>query len=439
MGDGPRVLRPDRAQLRWDMVDLDSLLEPDHLARAVVAFVASLDLSQFYDRIRSRDAVAGRPTPDPSMVLSLWLYATAEGVGSARLLDELCRSHVAYRWICGGVPVNYHGLSAFRSGLEEAFLDDLLRLSVASLAAEGLIDLEGDLAVDGTKLKANAGRSSYRTREGLAAYEAAVARRLARLKAEAGTDPAAGRRRREATIAAKEADRQARVASAKARLNELESEKAARAKSHKKEEAAKSEPKISTTDPEARLMKMADGAVRPAWNIVVAALPESQVICAITATDRRNDSGLARPMVEAFEARYGFRPARLLVDSRMATQEDITRLAGHETYPVAVYSPLPQEKDESELKPASRRARASKRRRESEALREWRGRMATEQGKAVYARRKLIELTNAHLKNPGWTKTMLRGLRKVNLEARLHALAHNLKRAFTLRRQAAPA
>src|SRR3546814_8875475 len=97
MEQGPRVLRPDRAQLFWDMMDLDSQIGPDHLARVVWAFVAGLDLSPLYARIKARDAVAGRPTPDPRVLLALWLYATLDGVGSARALARLCRAHAAHR------------------------------------------------------------------------------------------------------------------------------------------------------------------------------------------------------------------------------------------------------------------------------------------------------------------------------------------------------
>src|SRR3546814_17271815 len=115
MEQGPRVLRPDRAQLFWDMMDLDSQIGPDHLARVVWAFVAGLDLSPLYARIKARDAVAGRPTPDPRGLLALWLYATPDGGGSARALARPCRAQPADRWLCGRVAVNYHGLSDLRT------------------------------------------------------------------------------------------------------------------------------------------------------------------------------------------------------------------------------------------------------------------------------------------------------------------------------------
>src|SRR3546814_579855 len=124
------------------MMDLDSQIGPDHLARLVWAFVAGLDLSPLYARIKARDAVAGRPAPDPRVLLALWLYATLDGVGSARALARLCRAPAALRWPCGGVPVNYPGLSDFRP-LPGPLLYRTPTASVTGLWAEGLVDIWG--------------------------------------------------------------------------------------------------------------------------------------------------------------------------------------------------------------------------------------------------------------------------------------------------------
>lgn len=188
MSEGVRVIRPDRAQLRWDMVDLDSQLPDDHRARLVWAFVETLDLSEFYDRIKARDAVAGRPATDPQVVLAVWLYATLEGIGSARAIDRLCQQHAAYRWLCGGAPINHDLLAEFRRE-NAALLDRLLTQSVTGLIAEKLVTLE-ELAIDGTKVRAHAGRGSMSKRKRLESIEQAVAERVAELKSELDTDPA---------------------------------------------------------------------------------------------------------------------------------------------------------------------------------------------------------------------------------------------------------
>ena len=175
MSQGARVLRPDRGQVRWEMVDLDSQLPADHRARLVWTFVEGLDLGDFYDRIKARDDTAGRPASDPEVVLAVWLYATLEGIGAARAIERLCQQHAAYRWLCGGVPINHDLLSAFRRD-NAGLLDRLLTQSVTGLIAEKLITLE-ELAIDGTKVRARAGRGSMSQGKRLARIETRVAER----------------------------------------------------------------------------------------------------------------------------------------------------------------------------------------------------------------------------------------------------------------------
>ena len=187
MSQGPRVLRPERGQVRWEMVDLDTQLPPEHRARLVWSFVSGLDLADFYARIKARDDTAGRPASDPAVLLAVWLYATLEGIGAARAIERLCEHHAAYRWLCGGVPVNHDMLSAFRrdSGAE---LDRLLTQSLTGLIAEGLVTLE-EVMIDGTKVQARAGRGSLSQSERLTRIETRVTEHVARLKRELEEDP----------------------------------------------------------------------------------------------------------------------------------------------------------------------------------------------------------------------------------------------------------
>src|ERR1700674_693925 len=226
MSEGVRVIGPDRVQLRWDMVDLDSQLPDDHRARLVWAFVEGLDLSEFYDRIKARDAVAGRPATDPRVVLAVWLYATLEGIGSARAIDRLCQQHAAYRWLCGGAPINHDLLATFRRE-NAAQLDRLLTQSVTALIAEKLITLE-EVAIDGTKVRAHAGRGSMAKRKRLESLAKVVAERVAELRDELEKDPGEPERRRKkrALQAAEEGAR--RVERVQRKLVELEQEQAAR-------------------------------------------------------------------------------------------------------------------------------------------------------------------------------------------------------------------
>ncbi len=218
MSLGLRLLLPDRVQLRWDMTDLDSQLPPDHRARLVWAFVATLDLSAFHARIKSRDDLPGRPAADPAVLLALWLYATLEGVGSARAIERLCEYHAAYRWLAGGVPANHDMLSEFRRD-SGPLLDGLLTQSLTALIAEGLISLE-EMALDGTKVRARAGHNSLAGREKLARIETAVAERVATLKAELEQDAGAEERKRQARALRAAEERAGRIMRAKQRLDE---------------------------------------------------------------------------------------------------------------------------------------------------------------------------------------------------------------------------
>src|ERR1700733_9347915 len=324
-----RVVRPDRRQLGWDM----------------------FDLSQLYERVKSREGEAGRPAADPAVMLALWLNATVEGVGSARALERLAQSDAAYRWLAGGVPLNYHGLADFRVESVE-ILDRLLTQSVTALIAERLVSL-AEIAVDGTKVRANASRKSFRTSEKLLKIEAAVAERLAALKQEFSSDPGASTRRRQAARERAALDVQERAGRARAALERLEAERKSRAARHAKDEARRKAPKASTTDPEARFMRFPDGAIRPAYNAQIAAAPKESVIVSVGVPDRRNDAGRAEPMVDDIARRYGKAPDTLLV----ATSKDIVALASHVGGPVEVYTPPPDERGDIKLASLARRRR----------------------------------------------------------------------------------
>lgn len=432
MSEGVRVIGPDRAQLRWDVVDLDSQLPDDHRARLVWAFVEGLDLSEFYDRIKARDAVAGRPATDPRVVLAVWLYATLEGIGSARAIDRLCQQHAAYRWLCGGAPINHDLLATFRRE-NAAQLDRLLTQSVTGLIAEKLITLE-EMAIDGTKVRACAGRGSMSQRKRLESIEKAVAERIAELKSELDKDPGEPERRRKKRALQAAEERARRVERARQKLAALTQEQAVRAKRHAKEEAEKGEPKVSVSDPEVRVMRLADGAVAPAWNVQVAT--SNGFIVGIDPTDRRNDSGLATGVVEQIAQRSNRVPQRLLADTRAMTQDDIVQLG--EAHPaLRVYSPPAPQR--LAVKPETERKRRWSRRREPPAVTAWRARMASEEGQETYRRRKLTERAHGIIKNRGMSRFLVHSREKVRAVCVLQALALNLSWANTLRRRIAAA
>lgn len=425
-----RIRQAERRQAGFELVDLESLVVDDHPVRAVWSFVEGLDLRWFYDRIKARGETPGRPATDPRILLALWLYATADGTGSARALARLCEHHTIYRWICGGVGVNHTMLSEFRLDSGE-FLDRLLTRSLAALMQEGLITLD-EVITDGTKIRAAASRSSMRRRQTLTELEAKARVRVAELRQELETDSAAGERRLSKRRLSAAEDRARRVAAA------LAKRPAAGPKNNKdrdepppdrgKSGKAPKEERISTTDPDAPLMRMADGAVRPAYNVQVASA--CGFVVAIEPVQRRNDRGLAPMMVEQVKQRCAKLPDRLLADTGAMTATDIAKLA--QTHPaMQVFSPPPSRKAAS--KPESKARYERNRAAEPQCLKEWRARMNSEEGQAVYKRRSNTEHAHARLKNRGFDRMVLRGLAKIRIACWLHAVTHNLMWAISRR------
>lgn len=215
----PRVERPNRIQVEWWPLALDQLLPAEHRARLAWRFVEGLDLGARYARIEAVEGVPGRPAIDPQILVALWLYATLEGVGSARALDRLCTEHVADQWLCGGVSVNYHTLADARVQYGEV-LDDLLTQSVAVLLHEGLVDL-AVVTQDGYKVRARAGASSFHRRRTLQRCLKEARRHVARLRKEVAADPSALSRRHQAARERAAREREQRAQAALPHLREL--------------------------------------------------------------------------------------------------------------------------------------------------------------------------------------------------------------------------
>ena len=399
-------------------VDLDSLLSGDHLARVIWRYVESLDLGALYEPIKARQGTAGHPPIDPRLMLALWLYATSEGVGSARALARLCESHDAYRWLCGGVSVNYHTLADFRLAHPE-LLDELLAKNVAALAAAGLIDLAA-LTQDGLRVRAAAGSSSFRRRGTVEARldEARVA--VSRLREEVDGDPQANERRLKAAKERAAQERERRAAAALEQLKEIEALRARREKTHGKKTAKQGAPRVSLTDPEARVIKMPDGGFRPAYNMQIVSAADSQVVVAIDVTNSGSDGGLARPMLEKLR-QAGVRPKRYLADGGFTKKDDIEWA---DEQGVDVYCPTTPTKHG--LDPYAPREK------DGPGLRRWRERMASAAGQVIYKRRSIHECINARCRQWGLTQIAVRGLEKAKTILRWYALTNNVLAAHRL-------
>jgi len=408
----PRLRQPERGQIELRAVDLDSLLAADHPARIIWAYVAKLDLSALYEPIRVREGTPGHPAIDPRLMLALWLHGTSEGVGSARALARLCESEHAYRWLCGGVSVNYHTLADFRLAHPE-LLDELLARNVAALAAAGVIDLD-TLAQDGLRVRAAAGPGSFRRRATVEDRLQQARAAVERLKGEVEADPGANERRIQAAAKRAAREREARAAAALDKLAELEAQREKRKKSHAKESAKQGQPRVSLTDPEARIIKMPDGGFRPAYNMQIASAVEQQIIVGIDVTSAGSDAGLIRPMLEQLKQR-GIRPTCYLADGGFTKKADIEWA---EAQAIALYCPVPKSKHGTDPY-APRHA-------DKPAVANWRQRMASEAGKACYRRRAIHECINARLRQWNLRQITVRGLAKAETVLRWFALANNI-------------
>lgn len=413
----PRVQRPNREQLEMRAVDLDGLLPADHRARLVWAFVEGLDLDPLYADIRAIEGAPGRPPIDPAILTGLWLYATLEGVGSARALGRLCSEHDAYRWLCGGVSVNYHSLADFRVGHGELF-DRLLTTSVAALIADGQLPLTR-VAQDGVRVRAAAGGRSFRQRDALQRALAQAERQVATLRAELDDDPAATSRRVVAARQRAARERAERARRALERLPELEARRAKPTYSGRREQAAEA----STTDAEASYMAFADGGRRPAYNVQLATDVASQLIVGLEVTADTDQTQLGA-MVAQLRARYDRAPAEYLVDGGYRNFSDLCRLAEPDVG-TTLYMPV--------AKPRVARDPHRPLRGDPPPVGDWRVRMGTEAAKAIYRQRaSTSECVNAIARNRGLTAFRVRGAAKARAVLLWFALAHNLFRLASL-------
>ena len=413
---GARLREANRAQLAWGRIDLEAQLPDDHPARAMCAVIERLDLSALYAPIEARDEVAGAPAIDPKLLLGLWVYATSEGEGSAREIWRLTQLHAAYRWLCGGVEVGYHTLSDFRSQ-QGAVLDALITQVLALLMKQDLVDLSR-VAQDGTRVRASAGAASFRREQTLQALMHEARAHLEAVTREAA-DPALSTRR----AAARQRGAQQRLERLEAALTQIPEVTETKRRSGAKDATGR----VSTTDPDARVMKMGDGGFRPAFNVQFATTTDAaRVIVGVEATNRGSDAGQSTPMLEQIEQRTGVRPAEMLVDGGYAQHEAIDQAAAQA---VTLYAPVPKPRKGATREPHLPRDG------DSEAVAAWRQRMGTDEAKAIYKQRAATaETVNADAKeHRGLDRLAVRGLGKVLGSASLFALTYNLLRLITLR------
>jgi transposase len=407
-----RTKRPERTQIEMQFLSLDQWLDADHRVRIVWQYVDSLNLSELYASIKATAGHVGRDAIDPRILFALWLFATLEGVTSARRIADLTERDIPYLWICGGVSVNHHRLSDFRVDHGD-LLERILIDSIAVLVHNDLIALS-TVAQDGMRVRASAGSRSFRRQGSLAEARREAEAYVDQLKA-AEDDPAANQR----CLAAQQRaarEKLARIEQAQAEMEDMQR------KYQRRSGEKRSEPRASTTDPEARRTKMADGGTRPAMNVQFASDGDAQMVVAVEVTSQGSDSGLMGPMHQKLQSDYGQAPDKYLVDGGFTHRDDVTKLEADGTQ---VYAPLYQEEKQLERGKTPYAGKAG----DSVEMVAFRVRMGTPEAKDIYKRRAAIaEFPNADCRNRGLTQFRVRGLVKAKAQALWHVLAFNFCR-----------
>jgi transposase len=317
----PRVQVIDRRQMVLRPMEVEQLIPPDHPARAIWELVGQRDLGRFFAEIKAVEGVAGREPVDPQLLISLWIYAYSEKIGSAREIERRCgQLHPGFGWLTGLTVINHHTLSDFRTahraGLEQLFVEVLGVLSQA-----GVVSLERVMH-DGTKIKANAADNSFRREPSLRQHLEAAQQQVKRLERQAEQDPAGqaqSRRQRQAQVRAAR-ERQQRIEQSLAELEQIRAAK-------KNDPQERAQARASLSDPEARIMKQAQGALGPAYNVQISTDAGQRIIVGVGVSQAATDTAELEPAVERIEANLEQQPQQMVVDGGFTHQATVEAMA----------------------------------------------------------------------------------------------------------------
>jgi transposase len=420
-----RLRKPERRQVAMVLQCADDLVRALHPVRTVMALVEKLDVSGFCEPIRAREGIAGRDATDPRLLVGLWLYACVRGIGSARELARRCEESAPFRWMCGGVGVNHRLLSDFRCDHADA-LDSLFTQVLVTLVDKKLVRVSR-ISQDGVRIRVSAGSNSFRREERLQQLLVQAQQQVLELRKqlESPAQAAAVTARQKAARTRAAASRQQRLEQAIAQLPELKKKQAEAAKRAGQgkcgDQIRARQPRVSTTDADTRVMKMANGGYSPAANVQLATDTQSRAILGVDVCNESSDSaGLSEPMREQVEQRTGGKVKQHLIDGGYLRLEDIVE--AHQQGVELFVPPKPARNPQNrghELKPKPS---------DSEEIRAWKQRMESEEGKKIYQQRAATsETVNAELRTyRGLAPFTVRGLNKIKCVTLWCALAYNL-------------
>jgi transposase len=416
---------PDRSQIDPNPKRIDDLIPPDHKARLVWELVLELDMTPLCDRIKAVEGHAGRPSIDPRVLTALWLYATDEGIASARKLNKRCYDCDPFKWIRGGVDVNYHTLSDFRTDHAEWLKEQIIN-NIASMRAEELVSLD-IIGQDGMRVRASAGNDSFKKAGRLEELLEEAEKQWDRLQSEF---------EQETELSARQQAAQERAARERIeRLKQAQQEvKQVAEQREKRKKGDGDTARVSTTDPEARRMKMGDGGFRPAYNVEFGTDLNGLVIIGADLINAGSDNGQMEPMVLQIEAEQGPLPedAEYYVDGGFASKADIESVGQRG---VTVFAPIREAEKQERRGKDPYAAKPG----DTPQVAVWRERMGTEEAKEKYKQRSKTEFPNAVCRNWGLQQFLVRGLEKVKSVVLWYVLLHNLFRMVALRAERAKA
>ena len=299
----------DRNQYVLRPIDVDGLVGQTHPVRGIWEMAGRLDLRGYYEEIRSLKGGAGRSAHDPRLLISIWIYAYSEGIGSAREIARLCQSDPAFQWLTGLQEINHHSLSDFRVKHGKA-LEQLLVQVLGVLGLEGLVQLKR-VTHDGTRIRACAGADSFRREDRLKAHLKMARRQVQKLTQGEQAEPS-NKKKAAAQVRASN-ERAERLAKALEQLEEI------RKHSDKPEE----ECRASWSDPDSRVMKHGDGGYGPSYNVQLSTDADSGIIVGVGVSQSSSDNVLLGEAIEQVEKTAGRLPEQLVVDGGFITADAI--------------------------------------------------------------------------------------------------------------------
>lgn len=406
--------------------------DPDQLLLlplAVRDFVPEGDLAHFIDDVVDEldlsaieavyeAEVRGYPPYHPRMMTKLWLYAYTIGATSSRKLARLVQRDVGVMMLAAGNRPDFRTLARFRQRHLQA-LAGLFKQVLTLCRRQGLLGLE-HVAIDGTKLRANASKHSAMSYGRMQQEEARISREIDAWFAEADRvdaeeDERYGAERRGDELPEELQTAAGRRAAIRAAMAELEAEAAAAGREEPSEQAQR-----NFTDPESRIMRSSEGAFIQAYNGQAAVDAQHQVIVAAMLTPMAADSPLLLPMVDLVRRNLGRNPRQLSADAGYCSEANLAVLSRRRLDPFIATGRVPRRYHQ----PAAPRGRIPR----HLTLRQRMARkLLTKAGRAAYRlRQEVVEPVFGQIKNKGLVRLLLRGEENCQAEWLLHCTGHNL-------------